>query len=100
MTRINDFAHATDDHQWIHVDAERAKEGPFAGTVAHGCLTLSLTIPMWADILEVGDVRTILNYGLNAIPRQGPADRRHSRGTPRWADRPASAAQVVFRYLN
>src|ERR1700730_12573891 len=72
QARINTFADATDDHQWIHVDAERAKDGPFGGTIAHGYLTLSLIIPMWEDILEVGDVHTLLNYGLNKMRFPSP----------------------------
>jgi acyl dehydratase len=51
--RINMFADATSDHQWIHVDVERAKSGPFGGPIAHGYLTLSLVIPLWTEVLEV-----------------------------------------------
>ena len=50
--QINTFADATDDHQWIHVDAERAAAGPFGTTIAHGFLTLSLLVPMWSEILH------------------------------------------------
>src|SRR6266568_6757263 len=70
--RINTFADATDDHQWIHVDAGRAKAGPFGATIAHGYLTLSLLIPMWTDILEVRDVHTKVNYGLNKVRFPSP----------------------------
>jgi acyl dehydratase len=71
--RINTFADATDDHQWIHVDPERAKaESPFGGPVAHGYLTLSLIIPMWAQVLEVESVTTAINYGLNKVRFANP----------------------------
>src|SRR5271163_2988546 len=72
QARVDLFADATDDHQWIHVDAERAEDGPFGGTIAHGYLTLSLLIPMWTDILKVGDVHTVLNYGLNKVRFPSP----------------------------
>ena len=55
--QISTFADATDDHQWIHVDAERAAAGPFGTTIAHGFLTLSLLIPMWSEILHLNRVR-------------------------------------------
>ena len=59
--RVNTFADATDDHQWIHVDAERAAAGPFGTTIAHGFLTLSLLIPMWSEILRFDGVRLAIN---------------------------------------
>ena len=65
--RINTFADATDDHQWIHVDPERAKDGPFGAPIAHGFLTLSLTIPLWGEILDVTDCGTKVNYGLDKV---------------------------------
>ena len=65
--RINTFADATDDHQWIHVDPERAKDGPFGGPIAHGFLTLSLFIPMWVDLLDVQGAGTKVNYGLDKV---------------------------------
>jgi len=65
--RINTFADATDDHQYIHVDPVRAKDGPFGGTIAHGFLTLSLYIPMWSEILEVTDASTLVNYGTDKV---------------------------------
>ena len=49
---INQFADATDDHQWIHVDVERAKTGPFGGPVAHGYLTLSLVVPLLQEVID------------------------------------------------
>lgn len=65
--RINTFADATDDQQWIHVDPERAKDGPFGAPIAHGFLTLSLTIPLWTELLDVTDAATKVNYGLNKV---------------------------------
>jgi acyl dehydratase len=71
--RVNTFADATDDHQWIHVDVERAKaESPFGGPIGHGFLTLSLFVPMWSQILTVTDVRMGVNYGLNKVRFPAP----------------------------
>jgi acyl dehydratase len=65
--RIDQFAKATDDFQWIHVDPERAKQSPFGGTIAHGFLTLSL-LPMLTDTaLELSDRTMGVNYGLNKV---------------------------------
>lgn len=65
--RIDRFAEATGDHQWIHVDPERAKEGPFGGTIAHGFLTLSLLPVVWHELYEVRGVAMALNYGLGKV---------------------------------
>jgi acyl dehydratase len=66
--RINQFADATDDHQWIHIDPERAqRESPYGATIAHGFLTLSLLPKFLSDSLELGDVRMAINYGLNRV---------------------------------
>ena len=65
--RVNTFADATGDHQWIHVDAERAAAGPFHGTIAHGYLTLSLVIPLFSELLEIRGVRMGINYGLDKV---------------------------------
>lgn len=70
--RIDTFADATDDHQYIHVDPERAKDGPFGGTIAHGFLTLSLFVPLWSQILEVTDASTFVNYGLDKVRFTSP----------------------------
>jgi acyl dehydratase len=70
--QINTFADATDDHQWIHVDAERAAAGPFGTTIAHGFLTLSLLVPMWSEILHFEGVRLGINYGLNKVRFPSP----------------------------
>ncbi|NBM18631.1 MaoC family dehydratase [Streptomyces sp. GC420] len=70
--RINRFADATNDHQWIHVDAEKAKEGPFGTPIAHGYLTLSLFIPLFEELLDVEGVTTKVNYGLNRVRFPAP----------------------------
>jgi acyl dehydratase len=70
--QVNTFAEATDDHQWIHVDPERAKEGPFGAPIAHGFLTLSLLIPMWSELFDVTGVRTKVNYGLDRVRFTSP----------------------------
>jgi acyl dehydratase len=71
--RVNTFADATDDHQWIHVDVERAaKESPYGGPVAHGFLTLSLFVPMWSQVLLVTDTTMGVNYGLNKVRFPAP----------------------------
>ncbi|MFF7375292.1 MaoC family dehydratase [Streptomyces massasporeus] len=70
--RIDTFADATGDHQWIHVDPERAKEGPFGAPIAHGYLTLSLFIPLFTELLDVQGVATKVNYGLNKVRFPAP----------------------------
>ncbi|WP_330281678.1 MaoC family dehydratase [Streptomyces sp. NBC_00588] len=70
--RINTFADATGDHQWIHVDPERAAEGPFGAPIAHGYLTLSLFIPLFTELLDVQGVTTKVNYGLNKVRFPAP----------------------------
>lgn len=65
--RINTFADAADDHQWIHTDPERAKDGPFGAPIAHGFLTLSLAVPFWTELLDVEGVATKVNYGLDKV---------------------------------
>jgi acyl dehydratase len=63
--RINRFADATDDHQWIHVDVEKCKtESPFGQTIAHGYLTLSMIPLMWSQIIEVNNLERMMNYGI------------------------------------
>ncbi|WP_117212825.1 MaoC family dehydratase [Allorhizocola rhizosphaerae] len=70
--RINTFADATGDHQWIHVDPERAARGPFGTTVAHGYLTLSLIPMLAADVVAVKGARMGVNYGLNRVRFPAP----------------------------
>ncbi len=65
--RINTFADATDDHQWIHVDPERAAQGPFGAPIAHGFLTLALLIPLQTEVFDVEGVSTKVNYGLDKV---------------------------------
>jgi acyl dehydratase len=66
--RINLFADAIDDHQWIHVDAERARrESPYGATIAHGFLTLSLLPKIVSDAIQLTDLRMAINYGLNRV---------------------------------
>ncbi|MET0829458.1 MAG: MaoC family dehydratase [Microbacterium sp.] len=65
--QVNTFADATGDHQWIHVDPERAKDGPFGAPIAHGFLTLSLAVTFWTELLEVEGVTTKVNYGLDKV---------------------------------
>lgn len=66
--RINLFADATLDHQWIHVDEERAKkESPYKSTIAHGYLTLSLLPYLWEQIIEVNNIKMLVNYGMDKM---------------------------------
>ena len=66
--RINKFADATLDHQWIHVDVERAKvESPYKSTIAHGYLTLSILPYLWNQIIEVNNLRMMVNYGMDKM---------------------------------
>ena len=119
--RIDAFAGATDDHQWIHVDPERAAGGPFGTTIAHGYLTLSLLPAMSQEVVPRQDGGMSLNYGLNKVrfPAPVPSGSR-VRGTFRvgeveesdWGfqatmtatvereggDKPVCVAELVFRY--
>ena len=70
--QVNQFADATGDHQWIHIDVEKAKAGPFGGPIAHGFLTLSL-IPMLSEsAIKIEEVRMGVNYGLNKVRFTSP----------------------------
>ncbi len=69
---IDQFAAATGDHQWIHVDPERAKAGPFGATIAHGYLTLSMLAGFLGGVVQVRDVRMGVNYGLNKVRFMAP----------------------------
>src|SRR4051812_37925003 len=70
---INKFAEATHDHQWIHVDVERAKkESPFGGPIAHGYLTLSLLVPLVSQTYTITDAKMGVNYGLNKVRFPAP----------------------------
>lgn len=119
--RIDTFADATGDHQWIHVDPERARSGPFGGTIAHGYLTLALAIPLWEEILRIEGVSMAINYGLNRLRFPSPVPvgslvRLRARvlsvaDLPNGAqvvaeltverqggDKPAAVAEAVYRY--
>jgi acyl dehydratase len=69
---IEKFADATDDHQWIHVDHDKAAEGPFGTTIAHGYLTLALIPRLVGGLLEVPDARMTVNYGLDKLRLTNP----------------------------
>lgn len=70
--RVNQFAEATGDHQWIHVDPEKAAKGPFGTTIAHGYLTLSLAPMLLSEVFETSDASLVLNYGLNKVRFPAP----------------------------
>jgi acyl dehydratase len=121
--RVNTFAKATDDHQWIHVDPEAAKNGPFGGPIAHGYLTLSLGPVLLNKILTVNGMTYGINYGANTVRFPSPvpvgADLRMGVTVASAEDvaggvqvvfdfvfevkdapRPACVAQVVYRYFS
>jgi acyl dehydratase len=97
--RIDAFAQATDDRQWIHVDPERAaRESPFHTTVAHGFLTLSLCVPLLVGVVPLGD-RTAINYGVNRVrfPSPLPAGSRiRARFVVESVDPVAGGEQAVL----
>ena len=70
--QINQFAQATGDHQWIHIDEERAKAGPFGAPIAHGFLTLSMIPLFFASAIHIAQTRMGVNYGLNRVRFTGP----------------------------
>ncbi len=70
--QVNKFAEATGDHQWIHVDVERAKAGPFGGPIAHGFLTLSLIAKFFDESLQIDEPTMGVNYGLNKVRFMAP----------------------------
>jgi acyl dehydratase len=121
--QINLFAEATGDHQWIHVDVERAKSGPFGGPIAHGYLTLSLTPTLLTEAFVVTDISMGINYGLNKLRFPAPvpvgskvrlgAELAHVEDTPGGAQvtlavtyeteggtKPVCVAEVLFRYYS
>jgi acyl dehydratase len=99
--QVNLFADATGDHQWIHVDAEKAAQGPFGATIAHGYLTLSLIPFLGKDILRVDGLSMGINYGLGKVrfPSVVPVGSRIRAGAELvdLADR-AQGKQVTFRW--
>ena len=70
--RVNEFAEATGDHQWIHVDPERAKAGPFGGPIAHGYLTISLAPMLLPQVMRVEGIQMGVNYGINKLRFPSP----------------------------
>ena len=119
--RVDRFADATGDHQWIHVDVERARAGPFGTTIAHGYLTLSLVPWLLAQVLRVEGVTFAVNYGCNKVRFPAPvpvgSDVRLGAAVASVEDvdggvqvvlditvecsgaaKPSCAAQVVYRY--
>ena len=122
--RIDTFADATGDHQWIHVDAERAAQGPFGAPVAHGYLTVSLVVPLFAELLDVRGVAMGINYGLDRLRFPSPVrvgSRVRLRGAlhsteevsgggvqvtvdlvveVEGSDRPACVARALYRYYS
>ena len=118
---VNLFADATGDHQWIHVDPERAKAGPFGGPIAHGYLTLSLIPVLMGQVVRTNGVRMGVNYGTNKVrfPAPVPVGAEIRLGAAvaevedvaggiqvaldvtievKDAPKPSCVAQVVFRY--
>ncbi len=100
--RVNAFADATGDHQWIHVDVERAKTGPFGGTIAHGYLTLSLIPQFTPQIFSLETPGAKLNYGVNKVRFPNPvkvgARIRATATLAEVTDIPAGK-QMVTRYV-
>ena len=101
QARVNGFADDTEDHQWIHVDPERAKAGPFGGPVAHGFLTLSLIPYLMGQLRQVEGVRMGVNYGLDRVRFPSPVlvgRRIRARATVTSLDKIAgNAVQMVTR---
>ncbi|WP_371227878.1 MaoC family dehydratase [Pseudomonas sp. QE6] len=100
QARINTFAEATGDQQWIHVDPERAAKGPFGKPIAHGFLTLSLLPPLMTDAFEIRDVKMGVNYGLNKVRfvQPVPVDSRvrgHFR-VQAWEPLEGNGAQITY----
>ena len=100
QARIDRFAEVTGDHQWIHVDPERAREGPYGTTVAHGALTLSLCLTFVAEVLRVDGVTSVVNGGFDRVRFQAPVpagSRLRGVVSLREGRRMASGARVVVR---
>jgi acyl dehydratase len=121
--QVNQFAEATGDHQWIHIDVERAKAGPFGGPIAHGYLTLSLGPALSPQIMAVTGVAMGVNYGCNKVrfPSPVPVGSKLRLGAKllevedvaggaqvtmeftfevEGAPKPSCVAEVVFRYYS
>jgi acyl dehydratase len=123
QAEVNEFGHATHDEQWIHVDVERAKTGPFGQTIAHGYMTLALLVPMVSEVVVVEKTSMSVNYGLNKVRFPAPvpvgskvrgtftlAEATEVRGGVQvvldvtvereGADKPVCVAQVVYRHFS
>jgi acyl dehydratase len=121
--QVDLFANATGDHQWIHVDVERAKAGPFGAPIAHGYLTLSLTPVLLDEVFRVEGISMSVNYGINKLrfPSPVPVGTRLRAGVEvsgiedvtggvqavlavtfeaEGSAKPACVAEIVFRYLS
>jgi acyl dehydratase len=102
QARIDAFADATGDHQWIHVDVDRAKDGPFGGTIAHGYLTLSLVPFLGSQVFRIDTPGARLNYGANKVRFPSPVptgSRIRSRVTLTEATEGPAGTQLVFRHV-
>jgi len=101
--RINGFAEATDDHQWIHVDPEQAAQGPFGTTIAHGFLTLSLLVRFWSEVGPAFEGYSMgINYGLNKARFPAPVpvgSRIRGRAEIVSASEQKGGVQVVVRVV-
>ena len=98
--RIDQFADATEDHQWIHVDVERAKAGPFGGTIAHGYLTLSLCAYFLGQLASVSGISMGINYGIDRARFIAPVpagSRVRGRGEVVAVTEVAGGVQAVVR---
>lgn len=95
--QIDLFAEATGDHPWIHVDAERAAQGPFGSTIAHGYLTLSLFPKLMWEVYKIDGLRMGINYGSNKLrfPAPVPVDSRIRAGVELLALKPGSGGKLL-----
>ncbi len=119
--QVNLFADATGDHQWIHVDLDRAKAGPFGGPIAHGYLTLSLTPALLSEVMNVSGISMGVNYGIDKLrfPSPVPVGSKLRAGVQlasveevtggaqvklvvtyevEGSPKPACVAEIIFRY--
>ena len=97
--RVDGFADATDDHQWIHLDRERAAEGPFGTTIAHGFLTLSMIVPLVSEVFTVEGTSASINYGLDRVRFTSPlpvGSRVRARVTLAEASEVSGGVQVAL----
>jgi acyl dehydratase len=100
--QVNQFADATGDHQWIHVDVEKASKGPFGGTIAHGYLTLSLIAKFGGELFDVEGVSAKLNYGINKVRFPSPVpvgSKIRANATVAAAQRTDTGVQVSLQWV-